>query len=93
MSLDVFATGGNEYGQLGLGTKKPVAIFTRITGLFPKKARMISAGDAHTAVLCQSGEVFTWGRGEWDQLGNSSKDLFAPKVGPLLPTWLTSCVR
>lgn len=79
---EVYSTGANDFGQLGLGQKKPVGSFTRITGLFPKKARAVACGNMHTAVLCETGEVFTWGRGEWDQLGNSNKDLYAPKVSP-----------
>lgn len=80
MVSEVYSCGGNEYGQLGLNVKKPSPSFARITGLFPEKAKMIAAGDSHTAVLCESGKVFTWGRGEWDQLGNSNKDLYSPKV-------------
>ena len=63
--------GLNERGQLGYGNKLNVAEPDKVGGvdLGGQSARAISAGDAHTCALLESGQVRCWGSGDSGQLG------------------------
>eukprot|EP00820_Chromera_velia_P007570 Cvel_19856.t1-p1 / transcript=Cvel_19856.t1 / gene=Cvel_19856 / organism=Chromera_velia_CCMP2878 / gene_product=Ultraviolet-B receptor UVR8, putative / transcript_product=Ultraviolet-B receptor UVR8, putative / location=Cvel_scaffold1739:34465-40070(+) / protein_length=454 / sequence_SO=supercontig / SO=protein_coding / is_pseudo=false len=63
---DLYTTGGNQYGQLGLGHTTDAVDFTKVTGL-----SNIASGCAsdHTAVIDTSGNLWTWGRNNNGQLG------------------------
>ena len=62
---EVFGTGANYTGQLGLGHKKNVSKFTRVDKLIG--IDKISAGH-HTAALSFEGELFFWGTGVFGQI-------------------------
>jgi len=63
---------GNE-GQLGLGDLRPRAVPALVKALGDKSAGttvlQVACGGSHTIVLCDNGEVFTWGSNEEMQLG------------------------
>lgn len=68
---DVYATGSNEYGQLGNTTPSK---FTNPTKVYFKvnetiKIKQISAGGLHTFALSEDGTVYTFGYGGSGQLG------------------------
>lgn len=78
---ELYTWGSNKSGQLGHGHKKSVP--------FPQMAMqkkgggitMVACGTAHTAVLLQNGQVFTWGKAEDGRLGYESKeDQTTPKL-------------
>ena len=81
----VWATGRNDYGQLGNGTttnsNKPVQVKidenTYLTNI-----RKISATDTCVVALATNGEVYAWGRNNYRQLGqgDSTNCLYAKKV-------------
>ena len=81
----VWATGRNDYGQLGNGTttnsNKPVQVKidenTYLTNI-----RKISATDSCVVALATNGEVYAWGRNHYGQLGqgDSTNCLYAKKV-------------
>jgi alpha-tubulin suppressor-like RCC1 family protein len=66
----LMTTGSNEYGQLGLGdrtyrtTLHPVA--------FPPSVRVtcVKAGEWHNAAVTEADDLYTWGRGNFGQLGH-----------------------
>ena len=60
---NVYSTGGNSFGQLGLGHKKSMVIPCLIEG-FPTNTQMrgIATGH-HSACISTSGEVYIWGTG------------------------------
>lgn len=81
-SGNVYAFGWAEDGQLGL---PPTAIsegrmstkIERIEDI--QKAVKIAAGSLFSAVLTETGNVYTWGNGEQGQLGQGSKVLHRPR--------------
>ena len=73
--LAVYASGLNNYGQLGLGTEgedKDTDKLTRITSLDGCNITKVAAGIHHSTCLDASGtNYYTWGRGDYGQLGNT----------------------
>ena len=66
----VFATGGNDVGQLGVGDTEERLVSTLVTGqLQSKTAVYVAAGDNHTLCITSDGSVFSWGCNDNGQLG------------------------
>ena len=81
-SGSVYAFGWAEDGQLGLpDTAISEGMMTtkieRIADI--QKAVKIAAGSLFSAVLTETGNVYTWGNGEQGQLGQGSKALRRPR--------------
>lgn len=73
---NVYATGLNNYGQLGLGDvtdakqNKNRSKLTKITALEGKDIDRVAAGFQHSLFLSNSGrELYSCGRGDYGQLG------------------------
>lgn len=58
----VYSTGGNLYGQLGLGNKRSTNIPTKIKDFDQHKIVKIACGH-HSAALTEKGEIYIWGTG------------------------------
>ena len=80
---DVYATGLNENGKLGIDVDTPNVLMpvknSNISG-----GMLISAGEDHCVVAKTNGETFAWGKGTPGSLGNREmKDSVLPvMVGP-----------
>jgi alpha-tubulin suppressor-like RCC1 family protein len=76
MKGKVFAWGVNQYGQLGDGTtglrKNPVAVVDTNGVLVGKFITSIAAGSYHVLALSSDGNVYSWGRDIYGQLGDGS---------------------
>ena len=75
----VYATGLNNYGQLGLtepeGVKEKWRVIPEIVPkLKPFNICQIQAGEHFSAVLTVQGQVYSFGRGDSGQLGRKSAD-------------------
>ncbi|KAG7087027.1 hypothetical protein E1B28_013006 [Marasmius oreades] len=69
----VYAAGANSLGQCGVGgVSAQVGSFRKVVGLEGEKAVMASAGVTFSAVLCESGKVYTFGSAEAGQLGHGT---------------------
>ncbi|XP_075962649.1 putative E3 ubiquitin-protein ligase HERC4 isoform X1 [Anarhichas minor] len=77
----VFGWGGNDCGQLGLGDTTDRPTPTPVRYLNTKKTIYISCGKDHTATLTKNGAVFTFGSGQYGQLGHNS---FGDELRPRL---------
>jgi len=64
----LWATGKNEYGQLGNGTTNNSNTFIQIQS----NVKSVVAGDYHTVVLKEDGTLWATGRNNKGQLGNGS---------------------
>ncbi|KAM4734007.1 putative E3 ubiquitin-protein ligase HERC3 [Anableps anableps] len=72
VSGGVFGWGRNDCGQLGLGDTKDTYTPTCIRSLNLKKTCNICCGKDHTVILTKHGAVFTFGSGQYGQLGHNS---------------------
>ncbi|RZF39897.1 hypothetical protein LSTR_LSTR010525 [Laodelphax striatellus] len=70
----VFGFGGNEFGQLGLGTTSAVTKPSCIKSLKPEKVKKIVCGKTHSLALTGSGKLYAWGNNSDCQLGIGSDD-------------------
>ena len=73
----IYSWGWNQYGQLGNGTttnsRIPVAVVTTGTPLAGKTIIQItSGGSPNSLVLADDGAMYTWGWGQYGQLGDST---------------------
>ncbi|KQJ88287.1 ultraviolet-B receptor UVR8 [Brachypodium distachyon] len=65
----VFATGLNDFGQLGIGSSTTHIVDPiEVTG-FGEKVVQISAGNHHSCAVTADGELFVWGKNSSGQLG------------------------
>ena len=74
----VFTWGDNTYGQLGNGTVKTSDEPVEVT--FPKGTiiTQIAAGENHNVALDSNGNVWTWGRNNNYQIGNTRASQYTP---------------
>lgn len=83
-SGQVYGMGGNNFGQLGNGTKKRSLVPILCKTLIGKRVASISCGH-HSAAVTEEGELFVWGTGVFGEYltpqrfapsGNKSKQSF-----------------
>jgi len=66
---DVYTFGSNQWGQLGYETSVYThETPTKVEGLGPAKA--VSAGEDHSLVLLENGDLYSFGQGSYGQLGH-----------------------
>ncbi|XP_066588332.1 uncharacterized protein ca [Prorops nasuta] len=70
----IYAWGGSQYGQLGLGKILQTSNPELITSLAQEVIIDAVAGQYHSVALTSDGRVFTWGWGVHGQLGHGNTD-------------------
>jgi E3 ubiquitin-protein ligase HERC1 len=73
----VLACGEGSYGRLGQGNADDLHTLSVISALqgFVITALATSGGsDGHSLALAESGEVFSWGDGDYGKLGHGNSD-------------------
>ncbi|XVE52616.1 hypothetical protein DITRI_Ditri02bG0136000 [Diplodiscus trichospermus] len=68
---DVYAFGGNQFGQLGMGGDQAETLprLLDAPSLENTHAKVVSCGARHSAVITEDGKVFCWGWNKYGQLG------------------------
>ncbi|PON37358.1 Regulator of chromosome condensation [Parasponia andersonii] len=68
---DVYAFGGNQFGQLGTGADQAETLPRLLDSpsLENIRAKVISCGARHSAIIAEDGKVFCWGWNKYGQLG------------------------
>ncbi|WRX11569.1 Regulator of chromosome condensation [Theobroma cacao] len=68
---DVYAFGGNQFGQLGTGGDQAETLprLLDAPSLENTHAKVVSCGARHSAVITEDGKVFCWGWNKYGQLG------------------------
>jgi RCC1 and BTB domain-containing protein len=69
---EVYSWGQGVLGQLGHGDEKTQRQPRLIVAFLGFNVKQVSCGNQHTAVLMESGEIFTFGRGNFGQLGQGA---------------------
>merc|ERR1719491_1687050 len=69
----VYAWGKNNKGQLGLGDTDDRIFPTQVRSLRNQKICHVACGAEHTVCLTEEGGVFSFGSGQYGQLGHGSK--------------------
>lgn len=82
----MYSWGGNQYGQLGLGSDVTKPLPERVEALENIKIAAISAKPGLSAALSQDGRIFTWGSGKTGALGHFN----TPSTNVSLPALLES---
>ena len=79
---DVYGSGRNASGQLGLGDGKAVCGDIKVFTKLPlKNIRDIDAGHEHSIACNYEGQVFTWGSPQYGQLGFGSTGEYLKEGG------------
>ena len=81
----VYGWGYNGYGQLGTGdtTNKTIPTEIKITGDLFTQWKQISVGSYHTVAIDYDGNIYTWGRNNYGQLGDGTT------INKSVPTLIT----
>ncbi|XP_064481734.1 E3 ubiquitin-protein ligase HERC2-like isoform X2 [Ornithodoros turicata] len=66
----VFSWGEGDDGKLGHGNRMTHEKPKLIEALKSKRIRDVSCGSSHSAAITSSGELYTWGLGEYGRLGH-----------------------
>ncbi|UYV60264.1 HERC2 [Cordylochernes scorpioides] len=70
----VYSWGLGEGGRLGLGNNNFIEDPTLIQALFDKMVTKIACGSAYSAAITSTGELYTWGRGNYGRLGHGTSE-------------------
>ncbi|KAL2629156.1 hypothetical protein R1flu_013842 [Riccia fluitans] len=73
-SGDVYTFGQGGFGALGHGSREDVITPQLVEKLWGLGIVQVACGENHSAALSADGQVFTWGRGKYGQLGNGTVD-------------------
>ncbi|KAF4320371.1 hypothetical protein G195_006382, partial [Phytophthora kernoviae 00238/432] len=65
----VYATGLNNYGQLGVGSTDNCSELQLVEDLSSKNVAFVDGGTHHSVVLTNDGDIYTFGRADSGQLG------------------------
>ncbi|XP_068643604.1 ultraviolet-B receptor UVR8 [Aristolochia californica] len=77
----VYATGMNDYGQLGLASEQNYVLEPLEVSGFSKEIIRVAAGFYHSAAITVDGELYMWGNNSSGQLGfgkRANKRISAP---------------
>ncbi|CAH0556434.1 unnamed protein product [Brassicogethes aeneus] len=77
----VMSWGENKYGQLGISNNVSNS-FVPMEVFRDESLEKVYAGWTHSAALTKNGEVYTWGRNSYGQLGTSREELHKPEKVP-----------
>lgn len=79
---DVYAWGGNDSGQLGVGDLLFRSVPLKVS--LPRPAIAVAAGRSHSLALLDDGRVFSWGSNSLGQLGNNTREASYSPVASLI---------
>ena len=77
---DLYTFGYGVYGELGHGNTNQQNAPKQVTGVSNETVVAVSCGETHTAVVTASGHLYTFGNGDYGQLGHGNTDSqYVPK--------------
>ena len=81
---EVFVSGLNHHGQLGLGNQNKVDVFEEILELRGKNVVEIYEGNECMFARTERGLIYGWGGNNWGQLGRGTDNKFGDYFEPTL---------
>ncbi|XP_034433089.1 serine/threonine-protein kinase Nek9 isoform X1 [Hippoglossus hippoglossus] len=83
----LYMFGSDYYGCIGVEGEMGIEVLEPVLLEFfeERPVRQVSCGDNHVVVLTQSGEVYSWGCGEYGRLGLECEDDFASPMQVKIP--------
>lgn len=73
--MPVWSWGSDVYGRLGHGTEdRHLSLPTEVKALADKRLRAVTIGSAQNVVVDSHGQVYTWGKCHYGQLGHGEMD-------------------
>ena len=69
----VYTLGEGKYGRLGHGNEESLSKPKSISQLFFERAKGVACGSRHTIILLEDGNVYSFGKGDYGQLGHGEK--------------------
>ncbi|KAL9226627.1 hypothetical protein vseg_002416 [Gypsophila vaccaria] len=68
---DVYAFGGNQFGQLGIGSDQAETLprLLDAPSIENVHAKIVSCGARHSAIVTENGKAYCWGWNKYGQLG------------------------
>jgi alpha-tubulin suppressor-like RCC1 family protein len=85
----VYSLGANSHGQLGLGHCLPQTEPQCVQALAQVRVIQLACGGAHSLVLSAEGAAYSWGRGDWGQLGlGSTESQELPRLMRTQPSYI-----
>ncbi|XP_061599731.1 serine/threonine-protein kinase Nek9 [Cololabis saira] len=87
----VYMFGSDYYGCIGVESALGMEILEPVLLEFfeERPVRQVSCGDNHVVVLCQSGDIYSWGCGEYGRLGLECEDDFNSPMQVEIPKGAT----
>lgn len=85
-SGEVYSFGQGTFGALGHGNTVDCNVPTQVSMLWGLGVVQVTCGESHSAALTIDGQVFTWGRGKYGQLGLGS---FTNETQPVMVSGLS----
>ena len=74
--------GSSNYHHLGHGDDEHQRTPKRVAGLSGEKVAMIAVGAHHVLTLCESGNVYGWGKNSSEEVDESGEGVSLPKLLP-----------
>ena len=74
---NVLSCGEGSYGRLGHGNSDDInklTVISALQGFVVKQLATSTGSDGHSIALTESGEVFSWGDGDYGKLGHGNSD-------------------
>lgn len=69
LAFEYFASGRNNYGQLGLDTEvSQIDTFTQLTDFIDSDFIEINLGKSHAVAVTSTGKVYGWGDNQYHQI-------------------------
>ncbi len=71
---NLYTFGRNDFGELGLGDTEDRSFPTRVEALSGVSLIVDASYGNHSLALLESGELYSFGRGDWGQLGHGDNE-------------------
>ena len=69
----VWSWGGGSFGKLGHGDAQNQLLPKKVEAFADQRVVAVSAGELHSLAITADGSIWSWGDGDWGQLGHGDE--------------------